>query len=58
MQFGYPLLIRWSFSKSSPIRFRIAESGWIVIQKPDPVQQWCAATDKINSELFLSHEAK
>jgi len=42
MQFGYPYLIRLSFSKPSPIqiRFWIAESGWIVIRKPDHVQHW------------------
>jgi len=26
------------FSKSNPIRFRNAESGWIAIRKPDHVQ--------------------
>jgi len=26
------------FSKSSPIRFSVAKSGWIAIQKPDHVQ--------------------
>jgi len=30
-------------SKSSPIRFQIAESGWIAIRKLDHVQHWYAA---------------
>jgi len=41
-----------SFSKSSPIwiRFRIAESGWIAIRKPDYVQHCCPEVKKLPPE--------
>ena len=37
----------WVFSKSSPIRIWIAESGWNATRKPDHVQHCCAWMDKI-----------